>query len=157
MVKKSVNNKHNNSFSKEILIQEIDSSYFKKTVCLNGIVEKVIQTSGPTIFEITDGTGNFSLKGFVSPGVRAFSQINEGDCVKAIAQIEEFNGSIEGEIIKIFVKTQKDSEEFKKKLNERLKKRASVEEVDFLIDSRILDKLKPFFKSCIRNKICNIE
>jgi len=145
MVKKSINNKHNNSFSKEVLIQEINSGYFKKSVCLNGIVEKVIQTSGPTIFEITDGTGNLSLKGFVSPGVRAFSQVNEGDCVKSIVQIEEFNGSIEGEIIKIFVKTEKDSESFKKELDKRLRKRASVEEVDFLINSKILDKLKPLF------------
>lgn len=147
MVKKNITKKNNfkNSPLKEVLIEQIDSAFFKKKVYLNAFVEKIIQTSGPTIFEVSDGTGNLSLKGFVSPGVRAFSNIKEGNCIKAIIKIEEFNGSIEGEIVKIFVKTDEDSSFFKKQVDKRLREKAKVDEVDFLVDSVILDKLKSSF------------
>ena len=35
----------------------------KENVSLTGYVNKVVQTGGPTIFVVSDGTGNLSLKG----------------------------------------------------------------------------------------------
>ena len=49
---------------KDVTIQEINSDFFKKTVSVTGIIEKTVQTSGPTIFVISDGTRVLSLKGF---------------------------------------------------------------------------------------------
>ncbi len=117
----------------------------KNKVELIGSVERVVQTGGPTVFVISDGTGNFSLKGFVSPGTRSFPEIEEGDAVKAFVKIGEFQGELEGEIIKI-VKLN-DSE--KKKLSENIEKiqreRAKVKGVNFLVSSPILEKLKDHF------------
>ncbi len=112
---------------------------------LIGTVDRIVQTGGPTVFVVSDGTGTFSLKGFVSPGARSFPEINEGDAVKAFVKLGEFQGELEGEIIKI--SKLNDSE--KKKLVESIVKiqreRAKVKEVKFLVSSPILDKLKDSF------------
>lgn len=117
----------------------------KNKVELFGIIERIVQTGGPTVFVVSDGTGNFSLKGFVSPGVRSFPELNDGDAIKAFIKVGEFQGELEGEIIKI----SKLSEIEKKKLSERVEKiqreRARVGKINFLVSSAILEKLKDSF------------
>ena len=89
--------KFNKKNTKTVYQKQIKDIDFKlKTVNLVAQISRVIQTGGPTIFVAIDGTGTLSLKGFVSPGERAFSQIHEGDCVKSLIEIGEFQGEIEG-------------------------------------------------------------
>jgi len=89
----------------ETLIEKLNEGSLRKKVALIGIIEKIVQTGGPTVFEINDGTGHLSLKGFVAPGKRAYPEIKEGDYIKAVVSLEEFNGEIEGDIQEIFKKT----------------------------------------------------
>jgi RecJ-like exonuclease len=110
-----------------------------------GRVNRVIQTGGPTVFVISDGTGSFSLKGFVGPGERAFPDIDEGDSVKAFVKIEEFQGETEGEIIKIHKLDEKEHKEFLESIEKIEKDRAKVTPPDFMVKSVILDKLKDSF------------
>ncbi|MBU3923589.1 MAG: hypothetical protein KJ592_01615, partial [Nanoarchaeota archaeon] len=91
--------------AKQMSIDSIGSKQMKKNVVIMGLIEKVIQTGGPTIFGLADGTGNLSLKGFVAPGERAHPNIDAGDYVEAEVNIDEFNGELEGNILKIIKKT----------------------------------------------------
>ncbi|MCA9485298.1 MAG: hypothetical protein KC506_00465, partial [Nanoarchaeota archaeon] len=76
---------------------------------------------------------------------RAYPEINEGDAITAIVQINEFNGSLEGEIKKVTRLTGKDFQETKKFIEDTERKKSAALEVDFLIKSPILDKLRDRF------------
>jgi len=130
---------------KETLIDKLNETLLNKKVILSGIVEKINQTGGPTIFEVNDGTGSLSLKGFVAPGQRAYPEIKEGDYVEAIVSLEEFNGEIEGDIQKIFKKTGGEALKIKEQIEGMEKERARVAPVNFLVADPILLKLKNKF------------
>jgi RecJ-like exonuclease len=154
-----MNNKNNKHFKKDFknhvrkpmeIIKEIsfvrdirDGSKDKANVI--GIVNRVVQTGGPTVFVISDGTGSLSLKGFVGPGQRAFPEIEEGDSIRAFVKIEEFQGDFEGEIIKINKLNEKEHKDFLKSLEEIEFERAKVSPPEFLVESKVLEKLKDSF------------
>ena len=131
--------------TEKIQIDQLNSDFFNKDVELMGIIERVFQTGGPTMFNVSDGTGSLPLKGFVGKGVRAFPEINEGDAVKAIVTITEFENNLEGEIIKISKLSEEEHKEFLEKVLDTQKKRAQVKQTSFLVKSEILDKLKSLF------------
>lgn len=131
--------------AKEILIEEINKGSFKTKLAVTGVIDKVVQTGGPTIFGMRDGTGSLTLKGFIAPGQRAYPEIVEGDYIKAIIKIEEFNGEIEGDILKVFKKNEEAKEALKKQIEYREREKAKVKPIDFLVNSEILEKLKDRF------------
>ena len=104
-----------------------------------------MQTGGPTVFVISDGTGNFSLKGFIKPGVRAYPEIVEGMIVRATVEIGEFQGEIEGEIKSIGILDEFNKKIFLDKMREIEKERARVTPPAFIVESAILNKLKNKF------------
>jgi len=145
---KKFENKGQSNFQKrteldEVLIENVDKSLLRRTVVVQGLIDRVMQTAGPTVFMVTDGSGTMPLKGFVSAGERAYPDIDEGDYVKAIVAIEEFNGEIEGSIQKFFKKQGEGKDKLEADITARLRKRAKVEDIDFLVKNKILDKLKP--------------
>jgi len=112
---------------------------------LIGKINRVVQTGGPTVFVISDGTGSLSLKGFVGPGQRAFPEIEEGDSIKAFVKIEEFQGETEGEIIKINKLSESENKDFLKSIENIEKERATILPPEFLVKDKILDKLRDLF------------
>ena len=68
---------------KDMFIKDI-LKVLEEKANVRGKINRIAQTGGPTIFVISDGTGSFSLKGFISPGERAFPELNEGDSVRAL-------------------------------------------------------------------------
>jgi archaea-specific RecJ-like exonuclease len=124
-------------------IKDIDLNLKKAEVQV--CVSRIVQTGGPTIFISTDGTGTLSLKGFIGPGERAYPEIEEGDCIRAVIEVGEFQGEIEGNITKVFKLTKTQKEEFLKELEKIELKRAEVEVPEFLVKDKILDKLKERF------------
>lgn len=110
-----------------------------------GTVEKVVQTGGPTIFLVSDGTGVLSVKAFDGAGVRAYANIDVEDAVKATVTIEEYNGELEGEANKLFKLEGEDKNIFLEKLAKIETDRAKVEVIPFLVESPILEKLKERF------------
>jgi len=136
------NKKQNKKFEK-IQIKDIDLN--SKEVLIAGQIDRIVQTGGPTVFMVTDGTGSFALKGFIGPGQRAYPAINEMDCVNALISIGEFQGEIEGEISKITKLNEKETSEFLVRLKEVELKRAKIEAPNFLVDNVILEKLQNRF------------
>ncbi len=126
------------------LIKEIDYRT-KGSVMVRGKVNRVVQTGGPTIFVVGDGSGSLQLKGFEGPGTRAYPEIDEEDFVKATIKIEQFQGEVEGDIQKISKLSDSEKEDFNKSIKELEMKRAKVEDVGFMVEDVILDKLKDRF------------
>ena len=124
-------------------IEEINLDYSKKVIGFSGIVDRIAQTGGPTIFSVTDGTATLALKGFLKPGVRAYPEIEEGDAIKVEAMIDEFNGELEGEIKRIRKLDNHEKEKLEDSIEEIIVQKSKVEDDSFLIKSKILDKLKP--------------
>ena len=154
-MKNNKNFKKNNSFGKpvrpmervevrKVSINEIDLNSRGK-VSIMGVVNRIVQTGGPTLFVVGDGTGNLSLKGFIGPGLRAFPEINEEDVVKAVVSINEYQGELEGEISSIRKVVDEEKKEFLKSLSALEKERAKVTPPEFLVKSQILEKLRPRF------------
>ena len=78
-----------------LTIAEITTESSKRIVALSGIVDRIAQTGGPTIFSVTDGTATLALKGFLKPGARAYPDIEEGDAISAEVRVDKFNGELE--------------------------------------------------------------
>ena len=125
----------------ELTLSEHDG----KLVTVLGSVDRIIQTSGPTLFVITDGSGILTMKGFEGAGVRAYPSVNEGHMVKALVEIKEFSGAMEGEIMKLHLLQGPEAELAKQELKEKERKRATVTAPTFLANSPILEKLKDRF------------
>jgi archaea-specific RecJ-like exonuclease len=113
----------------------------KESLVISGIVDRIVQTGGPTIFFISDGTGTLTSTAFLR-GQRAYPEINEGNAVKALVSIEEFQGEVEGQIKQISKLSDAEQTIFKREIEKIQEKRAKVQEVPFLIKSQILDKLR---------------
>lgn len=124
-------------------IKNINQDFFNREVEIAGLIERVAQTGGPTIFVVSDGTATLALKGFVGQGQRAYPEIKEGDTIKATVTINEYNGELEGEIKKIFKLSEHEHKAYLEKILSLQKERAKVSEIDFLVKSQILTKLKP--------------
>ena len=95
--------------AKELSFENINLDLLKDKVKVKGTIERVVQTKGPTIFIVSDGTGSLALKGFQKPGERAFPEIDIGDNIKSIIEISEFDGQLEGEIKNISKLTDEES------------------------------------------------
>lgn len=116
-----------------------------KSFILTGIVEKVAQTPGPTIFVISDGTGTLQLKAFAGAGERAYPEIEEGNSITSEVRIESFRDELEGEVSSIKKLSDKEHDELVKRLKILERKRAEVDPPEFLIKDKILDKLRDGF------------
>ena len=124
-------------------IEDISGS--KETISITAHVNKIVQTGGPTVFVVSDGTGNLSIKGFIKPGVRAYPEIVEGLIIRAIVEIGEFQGEMEGEIKSMHILDEANKKHFLEGMKEIEKKRAEVVSPNFLVESNILSKLKKNF------------
>ncbi len=129
----------------EITIEEINKDVLGKRFILQGQIEKITQTGGPTLFSVSDGTGILALKGFVAPGKRAFPELIEGDYVSATVQINEYNEEFEGEIFSIKKLSVQETEALKEKIQDIQKAGAKPLTPEFLVESEILDKLRDRF------------
>lgn len=138
-------NKKKHVEAREISLDEINQESIGNVFIISGLVDKVVQTPGPTLFSINDGTSSFMIKGFLAPGERAHPEINDGDYVHAKIRIKEYNDAFEGEIISIEKLIGDERVKAEKRIDNILRERSLPREVDFLIESKILDKLKTGF------------
>ncbi len=132
---------------REIKIEEITQEKKGKSFLVQGKIEKVTQTGGPTLFSLYDGTGILVLKGFLAPGKRAHPEIEEEDYVNATVKINEFNDMFEGEILRITKLSSQEADIAKKNLAEIQRKGARPLNPEFLVKSPMLDKLRDRFVS----------
>jgi RecJ-like exonuclease len=153
---------------KQTPIGEVGENFLKKETIVVGVIERVTQTGGPTVFGIVDGTGNLSLKGFVSPGERAYPEIIEGDFVEAWIRVDEFQGEMEGNILKIKKKVGEEVEALRKHIEHQQRERAKVVNREFMLrasngmtpggPNEILEKLRaPILKAAEEIRLAIIQ
>ena len=153
---KNIKNSVKREGIQKVLIKNINA--FTKKVLIRGQVNRIIQTGGPTIFFVSDGTGELSIKGFIKPGERAYPEIGEGASVEAVVQVGEFRGELEGEIKKIKELNEAEIEELLNSIKEIQLERAKVNDIGFLVDSIILDKLKDrFMEAALQIRLAVIQ
>ncbi len=116
-----------------------------ESFALTGVIEKVVQTGGPTVFYISDGSGLLALKAFEKAGVRAYPHVDVGDVIKVAVTMGEFNDELEGEVSTLHRLTDEEKVAFERHLAHREKERAKVTPIPFLVESPVLDKLKDRF------------
>jgi RecJ-like exonuclease len=64
-------------------------------VRVEGRIEGIRQTSGPTVFTLRDETGSVECAAFVEAGVRAYPERDEGDLVTLVGDVERHQGSVQ--------------------------------------------------------------
>jgi archaea-specific RecJ-like exonuclease len=121
-----------------------------KVVRIEGEVIQIQQTSGPTIFTITDETAITWAAAFDEAGVRSYPHIETGDIVEVIGEVNQHSGKIqiESEVIE---KLEGEKEnDVRKVIEKALDERAEPEHVPTLIKSPILDKLQPKMRAAAK-------
>ena len=77
-----------------VAVAELESAAGER-VRVEGTIESVRQTSGPTVFTLRDETGSVECAAFVEAGVRAYPEIVEGDVVALTGDVEHHQGSVQ--------------------------------------------------------------
>ena len=61
---------------------ELDDLDIGKSYTISCTIERIRQTSGPTVFTLNDGTGIFRATSFVKPGERAFPNLENNSFIR---------------------------------------------------------------------------
>ncbi|MBC7090192.1 MAG: hypothetical protein H5T37_07390, partial [Methanobacteriaceae archaeon] len=124
-------------------IAKIDNKSLGKTIRIVGEVIQIQQTTGPTIFTVSDETGTTSVAAFDEPGIRAHPHIQVGHIVEVIGEVNQHSGriQIESEVMERLIG--KEASEARRLIDEAIDRRAEPEKTSLLIESEILEKLRP--------------
>ncbi|MEN6610795.1 MAG: OB-fold nucleic acid binding domain-containing protein [Methanoregulaceae archaeon] len=117
-----------------------------RSVAIEGEVEQIKQTSGPTIFTIADETGTQNVAGFVEAGVRAFPDVGLSDVVRVVGEVMRRNNQIQIEADAITVLSPEEAVDVKVRIEKALDMRAEPTEVPLLVQSEVLAALRPEMK-----------
>ncbi len=124
-------------------IGSLDNKSLGKTIKIEGEIIQIQQTSGPTIFTVTDETAITWAAAFNEPGVRVYPHIETGDIVEIMGEVNQHSGKIQVESESI-EKLEGESEvKVRDLIDKALDERAEPQKVDSIINSPVLDKLQP--------------
>ncbi len=150
--------KSKNTKTNKATISDIAQEGIGDRAVLFALIDRVVQTGGPTVFHVSDGTGTLALKAFQGAGVRAHPEIKESDAIKAEIQISEFQDELEGEIIRVVRLNTLEKENLLNQIRSIERKRASISPPEFLVKSQILEKLKDrFLKAATEIRLAVIQ
>lgn len=121
-----------------------------RRVMIEAVIAQVKQTSGPTIFTLVDATGSENGAGFVEAGKRAFPDANQGDVVRATGEVMQRGGQVQIELDNMAVLRGSEAEEVLRGIEEAIDARAEPADVPLLIESEVLEKLRPAMKKIAR-------
>ena len=124
------------------LINQLDEKK-GKIVRINGEVQQVQQTSGPTIFMINDETGVCEIAAFDKAGERAYPEVDVDDAVQVIGEVNEHGGKTQIESSSMVKLDAENTVKLHNLIEESLNKRAMPQDVDFYVKSDVLNRLKP--------------
>ncbi|MBW9221986.1 DHH family phosphoesterase [Methanothermococcus sp. SCGC AD-155-C09] len=113
-------------------------------VHVRGEIIQITQTPGPTIFTLTDGTETAWVAAFEIAGLRAHPEIMVGDIVDVVGSVSIRDGKLQIERIKLKKLEGEEAEEVKENIEKELDKKSEpYSDIKFLVDSPILEKLRP--------------
>lgn len=121
-----------------------------RTVTVECQVAQVKQTSGPTIFTLIDETGSENAAGFVEAGKRAFPNADQGSLVRATGEVMQRGGQLQIELDNLEVLHGSEAEEVLNRIEKAIDDRAEPEDVPLLIQSEVLERLRPEMRKIAR-------
>ncbi len=121
----------------------LNDDYLGNVIKIQGMASQIQQTSGPTIFTITDDTSVTYVAAFEEAGVRAYPEIELEDMVEVVGEVNKHDGDIQIEAAGMEKLTGEEKDNLYRLIDEALDKKAEVEFNGFLVESDVLDKLKP--------------
>ena len=126
------------------------TKFIGKLIHLSGEVIQIKQTGGPTIFSISDEDGTVQCAAFEKAGERAYPEIKAETIVKVIGEPSMRNGALQVEIRSMRQLEGKDASGIKEQIEAAIDRRAQPHEIQFLVKSEILEKLKPRMKNAAK-------
>ena len=105
--------------------------------------ESIQQTSGPTIFIISDETATTEIAAFDKAGERSYPEIELGDAVQVIGEVNEHGGKTQIESSSMIKLDAESTQQLHKLIDEALNRKAKPKDVDFLVKSDVLNRLRP--------------
>ncbi len=124
------------------LIGDITTNTVKKTVRIVGEVIQIQQTSGPTIFTISDETSTTWAAAFDEPGIRVYPHINMGNIVEVLGEVNLHSGKVQIESESIDTLHGKEAINARRLIDEAIDKKAEPETTELLLESEVLNNLR---------------
>jgi len=103
------------------------------TVRITGEIVDARQTSGPTVFELRDGTGSVDCAAFVEAGVRAYPSVEEGAVVEIDGEVRERRGELQVETEELELFDEDKREAVLEEIEATLSERARPDEIEPLV------------------------
>ncbi|BDZ71629.1 DHH family phosphoesterase [Methanobacterium petrolearium] len=122
-----------------------------RNVRVVGEVIQIQQTSGPTIFTVSDETGITWAAAFDEPGVRVYPNINIDNIVEVLGEVSLHGGKIQIESESIERLHGLEATEVRKLIDEALDERAQPENDELIQDAPILRKLQPRLRKAAKS------
>lgn len=122
-----------------------------RNVRVVGEVIQIQQTSGPTIFTVSDETGITWAAAFDEPGVRVYPNINMDNIVEVLGEVSLHGGKIQIESESIERLHGLEATEVRKLIDEALNERAEPENDKLIQDAPILRKLQPRLRAAAKS------
>ena len=114
-----------------------------KIVRIDGEVQQIQQTSGPTIFIISDESGITEIAAFDKAGERSYPEIELNDAVQVIGEVNEHGGKTQIESSSMIKLDEESTRQLHRLIDDALNRKAKPQEVDFLVKSDVLNRLRP--------------
>ena len=122
---------------------EIDPSMKGRLIRIEGEVIQVKQTSGPTIFTISDEGGFVPCAAFESAGKRSYPHIDVGMIVSITGEVTLRDEQIQIEVMSMKLLTGEKEEIVRDRVEKVIDEKATPADIPFLVESEIMEKLKP--------------
>ncbi len=123
-------------------IGDITKNTIGKNVSLVGELIQIQQTSGPTIFTVTDETDTTWAAAFDEPGVRVYPHLDIGNIVEVTGEVNLHGGKIQIESESIERLHGPEAVEARKRIDEAIDAKAEPENTELLIESEVLNNLR---------------
>ncbi|GGN15758.1 OB-fold nucleic acid binding domain-containing protein [Halarchaeum nitratireducens] len=110
-----------------------------EVVAVEAEVTGVRQTSGPTVFELTDETGTVDAAAFVEAGVRAYPEVEAGDVVRLVGEVERHHGELQLETEDLDVLTGSEASAVHERREAEVTERATPDDETLLVQDTAVD------------------
>ncbi len=137
--------------SKEAPVVEISEmeNYVGKLAEIRGKVNHVKVTGGPTIFTVLDESAIVNAAAF-EDGERAYPEIDVGDFVRIVGIVKRRQASLQMEILEMDRLLGEEAHKIATRIQQELEERCRPTPTQFLIESEVLEKLRPRMEEVAR-------
>jgi len=115
--------------------------YVDDRVTVEGELVSARQTSGPTVFELADETGAIDCAAFVEAGVRAYPDVEAGDVVRVVGDVERRRGELQVETEDLEALEGTDAQTVEARMEDALHQRATPETTDLLAEDSAVEAI----------------